>query len=1003
MKFYTKTRLLLIFLILFMLHFQIMFTASDNSALPLTPDEIEFIETHPVIYLAVDPKFYPYEFLDSDGNYKGIAADYIKLISEKTGLQFEVTKNLTWEKAYEKAVLGELDGLSCVLKTGEREHYFLFSDPYFDTYRVIFVNNKNMEIHSFNDLKGKRIAVQKNSSHHSYLTDYPDLSLTLYSTVEEGLRAVSEGKEDAFIGNFATSNYIAKEIGITNLNYVTIEDQLPQSLHFAIRKDWPELISIINKALANITKEEQITINNTWIGVDSKVNYKLIYQIASIIGTIVLIVFIVSSYWIFKLKKEVRFRKQVEADLKVAKEEAEFANQVKSIFLARMSHEIRTPLNAITGMSYILRKTDLTTTQKLYLDKITRASKDMLSIINDILDFSKIESGKIELEAINFNLDEIIEQVINIVSYKIEEQHIEFSMHKDASIPTFFIGDPKKIGQVLLNVVNNALKFTKDGQVSIVIRLVAKVKDCYIIEFSIKDTGIGMSEKQLEQLFVPFSQADSSISRRFGGTGLGMSIVKNFIELMNGKIDVYSELGVGSTFNIQIPLEMDFNKDYEARKSQAALYFKNIRALVFDQSHFYTNLLREYLQSFNIVADFAQTEERTIEFLEKSTQLGSKPYNLLIVDYESPEANGIEFCKKLRAKIIMADFPKTILLVPLTRDDLHDALEAASLNLGIAKPIIPSVLYNGIVELFKFNIIEIHNQTAQDILTEPETSDFPYHILVVEDNLTNQFIAKSLLEQSGYVVTLADNGEVGVNYFKAHSDDFHLILMDLHMPVLNGYEASAQIRQMNQDIPIIAMTADAVTGVKEKCLNSGITHFITKPFEPELFVKKIKTVLSSTIHSQELLKSPSKVLSSDPGNIKTQSSGPEYSDQTPQFTLTADKIPERILDYESGLKLIGGNRELYQTILKSYWDENQDVLETLTNAIDQGQYHEGIQIIHKIKSSSGSIGAKLLYVTAVSLQRALTDEDTDQIKLYYDQFKKIIEKLFVELKDICTP
>ncbi len=843
MKLNSKVLAFLLVLIFFAFQFQVLY-ATSITKLPLTPEETEFIEAHPIIYLAIDPKFYPYEFLDSDGNYKGIAADYIKLISEKTGLQFEVTKNLTWEQAYEKAVLGELDGLACVLKTNDRENYFTFSNPYYDTYRAIFVDDQNKDIQAFDDLKGKRVAVQKNSSHHSYLLDYPDIQLDLYPTVEDALRAVSEGKEDAFIGNFATTNFIAKEIGITNLTYLSMRDELSQSLHFAIRKDWPELVNILNKALASITKEEKIAINNTWIGIDSKVNYKIIYEIASFVGMIVFIVFLVSSYWIFKLKREVQFRKTIEADLKIAKEEAEQANQVKSIFLARMSHEIRTPLNAITGMSYILRKTDLTTTQKLHLDKITRASKDMLSIINDILDFSKIESGKIELESVTFNLDEIIEQLINIVSYKIEEQHIEFSMHKDSNIPTFFIGDPKKIGQVLLNVVNNALKFTKDGQVSIIIRLVAKVKDRYIIEFSIKDTGIGMSEKQLDQLFVPFNQADSSISRRFGGTGLGMSIVKNFVELMNGKIEVFSEPGVGSTFNIQIPLEMDYNKDYEERKNDAALYFKNIKALVYDQSYFYSNLLREYLQAFNIVADFAQTEERTIEFLQKSNQAGSMPYNLLIVDYESPEPNGIEFCKKLRALMNLDDFPKTILLVPLARDDLYDTLEEASLNLGIAKPIIPSVLYNGIIELFKVNVIEIHNQTAQEIKPQNEASDYPYHILVVEDNLTNQFIAKSLLEQSGYNVSLAENGQIGVNYFKEHQEDVHLVLMDLHMPVLNGYEASTQIRALNHDIPIIAMTADAITGVKEKCHDAGITHFITKPYEPEDFIRKIKSVLS---------------------------------------------------------------------------------------------------------------------------------------------------------------
>ena len=567
-------------------------------------------------------------------------------------------------------------------------------------------------------------------------------------------------------------------------------------------------------------------------------------------------------------------------------------------------------------------------------------------------------------------------KLINIASYKIEEQHIQFSMKKDTAIPTFFIGDPKKIGQILLNLMSNALKFTKDGQVTLLIRLVAKVKDNYIIEFSLKDTGIGMSEEHLNELFIPFSQADSSISRRFGGTGLGMSIVKTFVELMNGKIEVFSELGVGSTFNIQIPLEIDHNKDYEKRKTDAALYFKNVKALVYDASFFYSNLLKEYLNSFNIIADFAQTEERTIELLEKTAHKGNTPYNLLIVDYESPDSNGIEFCKKLRALTNIDEFPKTILLVPLSRGDLFDALDEAGLNLGIAKPIIPSVLYNGIVELFKINILEIHTEESQAMKTPfsiESVTDTPsnhaYKILVVEDNLTNQFIAKSLLEQSGYQVVLAENGQIGVNYYITHQNDIHLILMDLHMPVLNGFEASAQIRAISPQMPIVAMTADAITGVEAKCRDSGINHFITKPFEPEDFIQKVNSILKSYIEKVPL----------------TVAHTPETSDA--------------ILDLEKGLKSVGGNKELYNMILKTYYEENKSVNSNLQIAIINHEFEEAIRIVHKLKSSSGSIGAGNLYKLTVALQKALKEDQEDQVMLLTDQFQSAFKALYAEIEN----
>ncbi|HSN65591.1 MAG TPA: transporter substrate-binding domain-containing protein [Fusibacter sp.] len=312
------------------------FAASATESLELTEDELVFINDHPIIHLAVDPQFYPYEFFDTDGIYKGIAADYLKLISERTGIKFVPTKGLTWTQAYEKAATGSLDMLGCVLKTSAREALFTYSKPYYNTYRVIYVSNDNTDIRSFDDLNGKRVAVQTNSSHHSYLEGFPEIELVQYQTVDEALAAVSDGREAAFVGNFATSSYIIKSEGITNLQFVNIEDQIQQGLHFAVRKDWPELVSILDKALANITSEEKIAINNTWIGVESKTNYEDIIRIALIVGAIVVLIFLVSTYWIVKLRKEILQRKQTEEALQIAKNEAEQANHIKSTFLARM-------------------------------------------------------------------------------------------------------------------------------------------------------------------------------------------------------------------------------------------------------------------------------------------------------------------------------------------------------------------------------------------------------------------------------------------------------------------------------------------------------------------------------------------------------------------------------------------------------------------------------------------------------------------------------------------
>lgn len=943
-----KAKVVLLGLIGLILFQSIAFT--DDGVLKLTADEIQFIEEHPVIRVAVDPNFVPYEFFDTDGTYKGIAADYMDIISERTGLEFIVAEGLTWNQAYEKAILKDLDMLSSVLRTPAREQLFNYSDSYFDTYRVIIIKDNLLEVKTIKDLYGKKVAVQTNSSHHSYLRQFPEISLSLYQTVEEALQAVFTGVEVAFVGNYSTTSYLIKKNGFTDLRYIELDIAEKQSLHFAVRDDWPLLVSIINKALATITAEEKITISNRWINLEVKQNYETLFRILFIVAALITLVIIVSIFWIAKLKKEIKLRKSIEGDLNVAKEEAINANHIKSAFLARMSHEIRTPLNAISGMGYILKKSDLNASQMAYTDKIIRASKDMLGIINDILDFSKIESGKIELERISFNLDDLIEKLIHIISFRIEEQKIEFSVHKEHELPSYFLGDPKRLEQILLNLLTNAIKFTKEGEVSLSIRLVAKVKEQHILEFSIKDSGIGMTEDQLERLFIPFNQADSSITRKFGGSGLGLSIVKNFAELMQGTITVYSEYGEGSTFNVVLPFDEDADKTYDSRQKEASIYFKMLRVLVLEKSFFYSGLLKEYLQAFNIVADFVKTEARALELLNSPSE---KPYNLMIIDYDSPDENGITFSKKIKSFKHLQETPKIILLLPLLREDLFDPAKATYVDLSLTKPIIPSVLYNGITELFKLNIYEVQYES----LPKKLASDYVYKILVVDDNLTNQFIAKTILEQEGYQVDVASNGAEAVEY---NLDSIDLILMDLHMPVMNGYEATEAIRKGYKDLPIIAMTADAILGVKETCEKVGINDYVSKPFDPEFFIDKIAGILK---------------------------------DRKPK-----NDSPSRVLLTNEGLQRIGGNKHVYLQILKLFYDENQSVPAELFESIENQKLEEAIQIVHKIKSSAGSIGAKRLNEQAIVLQKKLTEREMEALKPNYLQFETLLKQVFVEIE-----
>lgn len=937
-----------LFFILFI--FLISFLYAENTEINFSENELNFIKNHQYIKVGVDPNFLPFEYIDSKGEYNGISKDYTDIITKKTGINFIIQKDLSWPETYDLAVKGEIDILPAVSETAERDKHFLFSEPYYFVKRVIVTKDTENSVGGIEDLNGTTVAVQKNSSHHSYLLGFPKINLSLYDSVEAALTAVANGSEKSYVGNLATTNYFIKSTGLTNLKFIAFEAEKQLGLRVAVRQDWPELVTIINKVFSSVTEEEKIEINNRWIIIDTKTDYWPLIRIFLIIAGIFLVGFMVSFYWIIFLKKEINIRRKTQAELVKAKTEAEEANNFKSKFMARMSHEIRTPLNAVTGIAYLLKKTDLTITQKMYTDRITQASTSMLTIINDILDISKIESGKIEIENISFDIDQVIQDVVNIISYKIEEQNINFKLFKDSSIPNWFIGDAKRIEQILLNLLNNAAKFTPAGEVSFETRLIAREKNIYHISFIVKDTGIGIPEENLKKLFLPFSQADVSISRRFGGTGLGLSIVKSLTEMMKGEINVYSTEGEGSTFIINLPLEIDSESEKAYKEKLSSDLFKDIKVLVLEKTGANINLIENYLRVFGMECELTTSQSGAISLLETSNGKFSKPFDLILIDYDTPEGGGFKFIDIIKFNPKIVKKPKTIMLLPTTREDLFDRLDENGVDIGIGKPIIPSILFNAVLEIFK--IKAVNNTKKPYTLEENNFSDKKYTALIVEDNKTNQMIEKSILKQIGINSIAAGNGKEGIRLFRENQSKIDLILMDLHMPVMNGYEASSEIRKISGNVPIIAMTADVILGVKEKCEINGISHYISKPFDPDHFIKTVKDILSG----------------------------------------------KSILDVKSGINNMGGNEELYKEVINEYYNENKNLVNILNSQISDKNYKSASEIIHKIKSSSGSIGAKKIYDIAVIFQKALDNESND-IKIIYDEFAEYFRNLISDIEN----
>lgn len=916
-----------------------------RAAISWSSEEQTYLNENPTITFGVDPEFVPFEFVEG-GEYKGIASDYIKLMTQRIGVSLERVPNITWSQAYLGVQNKTIDFLPAIAKTASREEIFAFSSMYYEVKRVIVTQNTVTNITDISDLFGKVVAVQIGSSHESYLLDYPEINLMRYDTVIEGLTAVSTGEEIAFVGNLATCDYLIKNGGLTNLRFISIPSESPNGLHFAVHEDNLVLLSILNKALATITTEERTAIHAKWVTVSTATDYGPIIQAIVGFALFILVAGGVSLYWILRLKKEVVIRKHAQAELEVAKQTAEEANAVKTSFMARMSHEIRTPLNAITGMAYLLKKSNITMGQRMYADRITQASQTMLSLINDILDYSKIEAAKIEIEHISFSLDQVVHNLMSIMAMKMEDKGLGFRFVKDANIPIYFFGDPKRLEQVLLNLFNNAVKFTASGEIVLEIHQTAKEGNKHHLVFSVKDTGIGMSKKTLDQLFTPFTQADASINRRYGGSGLGLSIVKNLVELMGGSVKVYSVEGEGTTFIVNLTLDADSEKEQNEHQEGSAEFIKNLRALVIDKNTANLNMTQTYLHSFGMPCELVTSASAGLSLLENANGNLKSPFDLLIVDYDTPEEKGLEFLTKISANTALKRLPKTILLLPMQRTDLFDQLSNHPIDAGIGKPVISSILHNAILEIFVVKAIA-STDSSQSPTLAPVVKNHQT-VLVVDDNNTNQLIAKLLLEQSGFDVLTASDGEEAVKIYQQQSTKINLILMDIHMPIMNGYEASTKIKSIYPNAIIAAMTAEVTPGVKEKCHEAGMDHYISKPFEPEHFVETIRTIIAET---------------------------------KPDVVYT-----EAPIDEARGIRQMGDNADLYRLVVAEFHHENLGVGGATKKAVEEKNYLEARQHLHKIKGSAGGIGATILSEAIQTLHQAIIDGNESVIPSALNDF-----------------